>query len=306
MCSLFATVEQHRHWQRLRKIRGLSSFSWDLMKVIQQCEKLEMGRRHHLESPSSNMNNFCHYLIYIPQIRPKGRMGLSQIIVQILLAPSMKRPLVLGKATNGLYLLDPLAATSSVSLPTSVTKTVSVVNTVNSITNFDHVSLFNPAVHDVPSITTDATVPCSPVLPVTTETIVPSSPALPVTTEIVVLCSPVLPIITDTSIPGSPTLPLLPRFFTKHSAKVVIVDILDELGQSVCNDIGPNTALYIHCDVTNKSDVENVVNMAIAKFGKLDVMINNAIVIDEPKQSILENDAVEFERVIEERTYLSQ
>ncbi|GAB4837687.1 hypothetical protein Ancab_002539 [Ancistrocladus abbreviatus] len=44
--------------------------------------------------------------------------------------------------------------------------------------------------------------------------------------------------------------------------------------------------------------MENAVNMAVAKFGKLDVMINNAVVIDKAKQSILENDATEFERVI--------
>ncbi|GAB4841925.1 hypothetical protein Ancab_011882 [Ancistrocladus abbreviatus] len=88
------------------------------------------------------------------------------------------------------------------------------------------------------------------------------------------------------------------RFFAKHGAKVVIVDILDELGQSVCSDIGPNIALYIHCDVTKESDVENAVNMVVAKFGKLDVMINNAAIIDEAKQSILENDVAEFERVL--------
>ncbi|GAB4849320.1 hypothetical protein Ancab_004121 [Ancistrocladus abbreviatus] len=88
------------------------------------------------------------------------------------------------------------------------------------------------------------------------------------------------------------------RLFAHHGAKVVIVDILDELGQSVCSDIGPNTALYIHCDVTKESNVENAVNMAAAKFGKLDVMINNAAVIDEAKQSILENDVAEFEKVL--------
>ncbi|GAB4837683.1 hypothetical protein Ancab_002535 [Ancistrocladus abbreviatus] len=74
------------------------------------------------------------------------------------------------------------------------------------------------------------------------------------------------------------------------SLKWVIVDILDKLGQSVCNDIGPNTALYIHCDVTKETDVENAVNKAVAKFGKVDIMINSAVVIDEAKQSILENE----------------
>ncbi|GAB4837705.1 hypothetical protein Ancab_002558 [Ancistrocladus abbreviatus] len=88
------------------------------------------------------------------------------------------------------------------------------------------------------------------------------------------------------------------RLFAKHGAKAVIVDILDELGQSVCSDIGPNTALYIHYDVTKECGVENAVNMAEAKFGKLDVMINNAAVIDEAKQSILENDVAEFEKVL--------
>ncbi|GAB4837679.1 hypothetical protein Ancab_002531 [Ancistrocladus abbreviatus] len=82
------------------------------------------------------------------------------------------------------------------------------------------------------------------------------------------------------------------------SLKWVIVDILDKLGQSVCNDIGPNTALYIHCDVTKETDVENAVNKAVAKFVKVDIMINSAVVIDEAKQSILENEVAEFERVL--------
>jgi len=88
------------------------------------------------------------------------------------------------------------------------------------------------------------------------------------------------------------------RLFTKHGAKVVIADILDDLAQSVCQDLGPEVATFVHCDVAIESDIENAVNTTIAKYGKLDIMINNAAAADEAKTSILENDKSEFDRVI--------
>lgn len=88
------------------------------------------------------------------------------------------------------------------------------------------------------------------------------------------------------------------KLFTKHGAKIVIVDVLDTLGESVCREIGPEVASYIHCDVSIESDMEHAIDTTIAKHGKLDIMINNAVVIDEPKLSILENHLTDFERVI--------
>ncbi|KAM7477920.1 hypothetical protein LguiA_026133 [Lonicera macranthoides] len=88
------------------------------------------------------------------------------------------------------------------------------------------------------------------------------------------------------------------KLFAKHGAKVVIVDILDSLGQSVCEDIGLERASFLHCDVSIESNIERSVNATIAKHGKLDIMVNNAVLIDEPKPSILENEKSAFERVI--------
>ncbi|WVZ14731.1 hypothetical protein V8G54_012297 [Vigna mungo] len=45
-------------------------------------------------------------------------------------------------------------------------------------------------------------------------------------------------------------------------------------------------------------DVENAVNMAVSKYGKLDIMVNNAATIDDAKPIILDNDVAEFERVV--------
>ncbi|XP_076885319.1 borneol dehydrogenase, mitochondrial-like [Bidens hawaiensis] len=88
------------------------------------------------------------------------------------------------------------------------------------------------------------------------------------------------------------------RLFVKHGAKVVIADVRDDLGELVCQDLGDKSVSFIHCDVTLESDIENVVNTTVTRHGKLDIMVNNAGIIDEPKLSILENEKLDFERVI--------
>ncbi|KAK9051660.1 hypothetical protein SSX86_028288 [Deinandra increscens subsp. villosa] len=88
------------------------------------------------------------------------------------------------------------------------------------------------------------------------------------------------------------------RLFVKHGSKVVIGDIQDGLGQSVCADLGLDKTTYVHCDVTIESDVENAINMTLAKYGKLDIMINNAAIAGDVNHNILENDPTDFERVL--------
>ncbi|KAL6342141.1 hypothetical protein AAG906_038621 [Vitis piasezkii] len=88
------------------------------------------------------------------------------------------------------------------------------------------------------------------------------------------------------------------RLFSRHGAKVVIADIQDNLGLSVCKDLSPTSASFVHCDVTNEKEVENAVNLAVATHGKLDIMFNNAGIAGEAKPHILDNDKTEFERVL--------
>ncbi|KAB5561633.1 hypothetical protein DKX38_006590 [Salix brachista] len=88
------------------------------------------------------------------------------------------------------------------------------------------------------------------------------------------------------------------RLFAKHGAKVVIADIQDEPGHSVCKDLNTESASFVHCDVTQEKDVENAVSTAVSKHGKLDIMFNNAGILETPKPNILDNDKAEFEKVI--------
>ncbi|MCG8592390.1 MAG: glucose 1-dehydrogenase [Proteobacteria bacterium] len=65
------------------------------------------------------------------------------------------------------------------------------------------------------------------------------------------------------------------RLFAERGAFVLIGDLMDAQGMEVAEAIGPR-ALYCHLDVTCRKDWENAVATAVDRFGKLDVLVNNA------------------------------
>jgi NAD(P)-dependent dehydrogenase (short-subunit alcohol dehydrogenase family) len=64
----------------------------------------------------------------------------------------------------------------------------------------------------------------------------------------------------------------------KVGAKVVVSDISEEDCQGVVKEIEKNggEALAVKCDVTKKEEVNNLVKKTIERFGKVDILINNA------------------------------
>jgi 3-oxoacyl-[acyl-carrier protein] reductase len=63
--------------------------------------------------------------------------------------------------------------------------------------------------------------------------------------------------------------------FASEGARVVVNDIDEGKGESVARDIGPS-ARFIAGDVTKDGDVKRMVDFALAEFGGLDVVVNNA------------------------------
>ncbi len=68
------------------------------------------------------------------------------------------------------------------------------------------------------------------------------------------------------------------RIFAREGAKVVIGDISQEEGKAVEAQIAEagGQALFVALDVTQEEDWANAVDQAVARFGKLDVLVNNA------------------------------
>ncbi len=73
------------------------------------------------------------------------------------------------------------------------------------------------------------------------------------------------------------------RLFAQRGAKVMLCDLLDDEGQAVAAEIGANAA-YMRLDVTSESDWKKVVQATVDKFGKLNVLINNAGIITTVKE----------------------
>jgi len=65
------------------------------------------------------------------------------------------------------------------------------------------------------------------------------------------------------------------RLFVEEGARVVIADIMDDHGQELADELG-DMAVYIHTDVTVEDQIEAAVGLAVARFGRLDCMFNNA------------------------------
>jgi 3alpha(or 20beta)-hydroxysteroid dehydrogenase len=61
----------------------------------------------------------------------------------------------------------------------------------------------------------------------------------------------------------------------EQGANVVIGDVLDAEGQAVAADLGDD-AVYVHLDVTDRDDWARAVGVALDRFGKLNVLVNNA------------------------------
>jgi len=65
------------------------------------------------------------------------------------------------------------------------------------------------------------------------------------------------------------------RQLVAEGASVVIGDLLDDEGAALAAELG-SAARYVHLDVTSEEDWEAAVAFAVAEFGKLDVLFNNA------------------------------
>lgn len=65
------------------------------------------------------------------------------------------------------------------------------------------------------------------------------------------------------------------RRFVAEGARCVLADVRDGPGQALADELG-DAAVFRHVDVGVEADVAAAVDLAVAHFGRLDVMINNA------------------------------
>ena len=71
------------------------------------------------------------------------------------------------------------------------------------------------------------------------------------------------------------------RMFAREGAKVVIGDLLEEEGAKVAAEIGETggEALFVRLEVTDEASWQSAVEAAVERFGKVDILVNNAAIL---------------------------
>ena len=86
--------------------------------------------------------------------------------------------------------------------------------------------------------------------------------------------------------------------FAKEGAKVVIADIDNKRGEETAQMIRESRgeAMFVHADVSKSADAERMVKTTAEKYGKLDVLVNNAAI--NPRGTVVDTTEEIWDKVI--------
>jgi NAD(P)-dependent dehydrogenase (short-subunit alcohol dehydrogenase family) len=89
------------------------------------------------------------------------------------------------------------------------------------------------------------------------------------------------------------------RRFAEEGAQVVIGDLDDVRGKEVLRDEGNLAGIFVHCDVTDKDQVDALFRTAHDTYGSIDIAFNNAGISPPDDDSILDTELDAWRRVQE-------
>jgi NAD(P)-dependent dehydrogenase (short-subunit alcohol dehydrogenase family) len=88
------------------------------------------------------------------------------------------------------------------------------------------------------------------------------------------------------------------KLFAQEGARVVFGDVLDDQGKKVeaeVRELG-GEATYVHLDVTREADWQAVVKTTLARYGRLNILVNNAGILI--RKSIEETTVEDWDRIM--------
>jgi NAD(P)-dependent dehydrogenase (short-subunit alcohol dehydrogenase family) len=87
------------------------------------------------------------------------------------------------------------------------------------------------------------------------------------------------------------------ELFAAEGANVVLTDVNDEAGEATASSIGER-AFYVHADVSKEADAQAMVAAAVDRFGRLDVLYNNAGIMPLDDGSVTDADGSIWDAVL--------
>jgi NAD(P)-dependent dehydrogenase (short-subunit alcohol dehydrogenase family) len=86
-----------------------------------------------------------------------------------------------------------------------------------------------------------------------------------------------------------------------EGAEVVIVDVADgeSLAQELAAKFGRDIGMSVTCDVSDEAAVQRLIGQVIERFGKIDILVNNAALFAAlPGQTVTEIDVATWDKVM--------
>jgi 3-oxoacyl-[acyl-carrier protein] reductase len=86
------------------------------------------------------------------------------------------------------------------------------------------------------------------------------------------------------------------RRFVAEGAQVVVVDCRKDRGESIADELG-DSAVFVEADVSRDADVRKMIDAAVERFGRIEVLVNNAGA-PQPPTPITETTESDFDRLM--------
>jgi NAD(P)-dependent dehydrogenase (short-subunit alcohol dehydrogenase family) len=90
------------------------------------------------------------------------------------------------------------------------------------------------------------------------------------------------------------------RMFAAEGARVVVADVTEEAAESVVADVraAGGQATAVVADVSKEADARRMVDHAVATFGRVDVLYNNAGIMPQADHSVIDTSVEDWDRVM--------
>ncbi len=90
------------------------------------------------------------------------------------------------------------------------------------------------------------------------------------------------------------------QIFAKEGAKVVVAEYSEQAGRDTVSMVEAEggIASYVKADVSNEADAQAMVDHALATYGRVDALYNNAGIMPEADHSVIDTDVETWDKVM--------
>ena len=90
------------------------------------------------------------------------------------------------------------------------------------------------------------------------------------------------------------------ELFAREGARVVVSDVSEAAGEGVVSAVraAGGDATFVRADVSNEDDARAMVRHAVATYGRVDALYNNAGIMPEADHSVIDTDVATWDKVM--------